>query len=77
MVTLHFGAERVVAMFGYDTIKEALVDHGDEFVWRGNLPIFDKVKKGQGILCFFSWMGVGGGQSEVASQNESHEINWL
>nr|XP_020656534.1 cytochrome P450 2H2-like [Pogona vitticeps] len=50
VVTLHFGAERVVAMFGYDTIKEALVDHGDEFVWRGNLPIFDKVKKGQGII---------------------------
>ncbi|KAJ7344638.1 hypothetical protein JRQ81_000588 [Phrynocephalus forsythii] len=50
VVTLYFGAERVVALFGYETIKEALIGHGNEFASSGNLPLFDNVKKGQGIV---------------------------
>uniref|UniRef100_A0A8D0BGR4 unspecific monooxygenase n=1 Tax=Salvator merianae TaxID=96440 RepID=A0A8D0BGR4_SALMN len=48
--TLHFGEERVVVLHGYEAIKEALTDHGDEFFGRGSLPLADKVLKGQGIV---------------------------
>ncbi|XP_062987235.1 cytochrome P450 2C19-like [Elgaria multicarinata webbii] len=48
--TLYFGAERVVVLYGYDAVKEALIDRGDEFAARGSLPIVDKLTKGQGII---------------------------
>ncbi|KAF7237369.1 Cytochrome P450 2C29 [Varanus komodoensis] len=48
--TMYFGAERVVVLHGYDAIKEALIDRGDEFAARGRLPISDDVIKGLGII---------------------------
>ncbi|XP_061462982.1 cytochrome P450 2C18-like [Rhineura floridana] len=48
--TLYFGAERVVALYGYEAVKEALIDHADEFAARGSLPFFEKINKGQGII---------------------------
>ncbi|XP_066486698.1 cytochrome P450 2C29-like isoform X1 [Tiliqua scincoides] len=48
--TLHFGAERVVALYGYEAIKEALIDRGEEFVARGSLPIADKLNRGLGVI---------------------------
>uniref|UniRef100_A0A8D0BHM2 unspecific monooxygenase n=1 Tax=Salvator merianae TaxID=96440 RepID=A0A8D0BHM2_SALMN len=37
-------------LHGYEAIKEALIDHGDEFIGRGSLPLADKLFKGQGVL---------------------------
>ncbi|XP_042300703.1 cytochrome P450 2C19-like [Sceloporus undulatus] len=48
--TLYFGVECVVVLHGYNAIKEALVDRGEEFAARGKLPIGDVVRKGQGII---------------------------
>ncbi|CAI5764457.1 cytochrome P450 2C19-like [Podarcis lilfordi] len=48
--TMYFGAERVVVLHGYDAVKEALIDRGDEFAARGHLPIADDVNKGLGII---------------------------
>uniref|UniRef100_A0A5F8G284 unspecific monooxygenase n=1 Tax=Monodelphis domestica TaxID=13616 RepID=A0A5F8G284_MONDO len=48
--TLHFGSERVVVLHGYEAVKEALIDHGEEFAARGSLPIIDAVSKGFGLV---------------------------
>ncbi|XP_066484527.1 cytochrome P450 2C23-like [Tiliqua scincoides] len=48
--TVHFGSEPVVVLHGYETVKEALVERGDQFVHRGSLPLVDKTNKGLGIL---------------------------
>ncbi|XP_034962764.2 cytochrome P450 2C29-like isoform X4 [Zootoca vivipara] len=48
--TMYFGAERVVVLHGYDAVKEALIDHGDEFAARGHLPLADDFNKGLGII---------------------------
>lgn len=50
--TLYFGSERVVALHGYEALKEALIDRGDEFSARGRLPLADKLNKGMGRFCF-------------------------
>ncbi|KAL1788473.1 cytochrome P450 [Sigmodon hispidus] len=49
MFTLYFGTQPTVVLHGYETIKEALIDHGEKFAGRGPLPIFDKVTDGLGI----------------------------
>ncbi|XP_069489447.1 cytochrome P450 2A13-like isoform X2 [Ambystoma mexicanum] len=36
--TMHLGMRRVVVLWGYDAVKEALVDHGEEFSGRGPVP---------------------------------------
>ncbi|XP_078240709.1 cytochrome P450 2C18-like [Pogona vitticeps] len=48
--TVHFGGDPVVVLHGYDVIKEALIDRGDEFAPRGPLPLLDKINKGKGII---------------------------
>ncbi|XP_078240733.1 cytochrome P450 2C18-like [Pogona vitticeps] len=48
--TVHFGRSPVVVLHGYDVIKEALIDHADDFAPRGSLPFFDKINKGEGII---------------------------
>uniref|UniRef100_A0A8D0HA98 unspecific monooxygenase n=1 Tax=Sphenodon punctatus TaxID=8508 RepID=A0A8D0HA98_SPHPU len=48
--TLYFGSERVVALYGYETVKEALIDRADEFAARGSLPMADKINKGLGVI---------------------------
>ncbi|XP_053232019.1 cytochrome P450 2C19-like [Podarcis raffonei] len=47
--TMYFGTERVVVLHGYDAVKEALIDRGEEFAARGRLPLADDVNKGLGI----------------------------
>ena len=46
MFTLYFGMKPAVVLHGYETIKEALIGHGEEFSGRGKVPIFDMVLKG-------------------------------
>uniref|UniRef100_A0ABM5FCC2 unspecific monooxygenase n=1 Tax=Pogona vitticeps TaxID=103695 RepID=A0ABM5FCC2_9SAUR len=48
--TVYFGGDPVVVLHGYDAIKEALTDRGDEFAPRGPLPLLDKINKGKGII---------------------------
>ncbi|XP_078500574.1 cytochrome P450 2G1-like isoform X1 [Lissotriton helveticus] len=41
--TLHLGLRRVVILWGYEAVKEALVDQGDDFSGRGAMPTFQSV----------------------------------
>ncbi|XP_036048884.1 cytochrome P450 2C25-like isoform X3 [Onychomys torridus] len=47
--TLYLGRKPTVVLHGYEVVKEALIDHGEEFAGRGNIPIFEKTNKGLGI----------------------------
>ncbi|XP_043332575.1 cytochrome P450 2C19-like isoform X2 [Cervus canadensis] len=48
--TLYFGMKPMVVLHGYEAMKEALIDLGEEFSGRGRLPVNEKVRKGHGIL---------------------------
>ncbi|KAM9070684.1 cytochrome P450 2C23-like isoform 2-T2 [Sarcophilus harrisii] len=48
--TLYFGSQRIVVLYGYKIMKEALIDQGDGFVDRGNIAIFDDIMKRKGIV---------------------------
>ncbi|XP_039217805.1 cytochrome P450 2A13-like isoform X2 [Crotalus tigris] len=47
--TLHLGPRRIVVLSGYEAIKEALVDQGNEFRDRGHHGTFDWIFRGQGV----------------------------
>ncbi|XP_023145810.2 cytochrome P450 2F3-like [Amphiprion ocellaris] len=49
VVTLYVGRQRTVALFGYDVVKEALVDQGDDFTGREQLPFMLKATRGYGL----------------------------
>ncbi|KAL1763828.1 cytochrome P450 2C26, partial [Sigmodon hispidus] len=44
--TLYLGRRPAVVLHGYETVKEALIDHGEEFAGRGIFPVADKFAKG-------------------------------
>ncbi|XP_049416542.1 cytochrome P450 2K1-like [Epinephelus fuscoguttatus] len=48
--TVYFGWKKVVVLAGYRTVKEALVNHAEEFGDREITPIFYDFNKGHGIL---------------------------
>uniref|UniRef100_I3N7E0 unspecific monooxygenase n=1 Tax=Ictidomys tridecemlineatus TaxID=43179 RepID=I3N7E0_ICTTR len=48
--TLYLGLKPSVVLHGYDAVKEALVDLGEEFAGRGSFPLSEKVNKDFGIL---------------------------
>ncbi|XP_050000619.1 cytochrome P450 2C27 isoform X14 [Alexandromys fortis] len=48
--TLYLGMQPTVVLHGYEAVKEALIDHGEEFAGRGSFPIFEKINKGLGIV---------------------------
>ncbi|XP_038201442.1 cytochrome P450 2C26 isoform X1 [Arvicola amphibius] len=48
--TLYLGMKPTVVLHGYEAVKEALVDHGEEFSGRGSFPIAERVNKGLGIV---------------------------
>ena len=37
-----------MVLHGYEAVKEALINHGEEFAGRGTIPVFDKLKKNCG-----------------------------
>uniref|UniRef100_A0A8C5QAK0 Cytochrome P450 n=1 Tax=Leptobrachium leishanense TaxID=445787 RepID=A0A8C5QAK0_9ANUR len=47
--TLYFGPNPVICLSGYETVKEALVDKGEEFGGRGRLPPLEKVIQTYGL----------------------------
>uniref|UniRef100_A0A5F9D062 unspecific monooxygenase n=1 Tax=Oryctolagus cuniculus TaxID=9986 RepID=A0A5F9D062_RABIT len=46
--TVYLGMKPTVVLHGYEAVKEALVDLGEEFAGRGIFPIAEKVNKGLG-----------------------------
>ncbi|XP_023265794.1 cytochrome P450 2K1-like [Seriola lalandi dorsalis] len=48
--TVYFGLKKVVVLAGYRTVKQALVNHAEEFGDREVTPIFYDFNKGHGIL---------------------------
>ncbi|XP_055754651.1 cytochrome P450 2K1-like isoform X2 [Salvelinus fontinalis] len=46
--TVHFGPTKVVILAGYKTVKQALVNHAEEFGDRGMLPVFYDFTNGHG-----------------------------
>ncbi|XP_041516891.1 cytochrome P450 2C55-like isoform X2 [Microtus oregoni] len=48
--TLYLGRKPTVVLHGYKALKEAFIDHGDEFAGRGNFPMAEKIGKGHGIV---------------------------
>ncbi|XP_030075407.1 cytochrome P450 2F3 isoform X3 [Microcaecilia unicolor] len=48
--TLYMGSQPNLVLCGYETIKEALISQGDQFVGRGPCPFFENFTKGNDIL---------------------------
>lgn len=48
VLTVYLGRQRTVVLVGYDAVKEALVDQGDDFSGRGPVPFLFKATKGYG-----------------------------
>ncbi|XP_031420565.1 cytochrome P450 2K1-like isoform X1 [Clupea harengus] len=48
--TVYFGPKKVVVLTGYKTVKQALVNHAEEFGERDITPLFHDLNKGHGIL---------------------------
>lgn len=48
MFTIHLGPRRVVVLYGYDAVKEALVDQAEEFGGRGEQATYNTLFKGYG-----------------------------
>ncbi|CAO2585360.1 Cytochrome P450 2C55 [Lemmus lemmus] len=50
--TLYFGMKPTVVVHGYEAVKEALDDLGEEFSGRGNFPIVERMNNGLGKCAF-------------------------
>uniref|UniRef100_A0A8B9YN10 Cytochrome P450 2C23-like n=1 Tax=Bos mutus grunniens TaxID=30521 RepID=A0A8B9YN10_BOSMU len=48
--TLHLGSQTTVVLHGYEVVKEALIDQGDEFLGRAHFPIIDDTQRGYGLV---------------------------
>ncbi|KAM6184806.1 cytochrome P450 2C19-like [Rhynchocyon petersi] len=48
--TLYFGMKRAVILCGYEAVKEALIDQGEDFSGRGNFPLVEITNRGCGII---------------------------
>ncbi|CAM5129236.1 unnamed protein product [Natator depressus] len=56
---VHLGSRRVVVLWGYKGVKEALVDQAEEFRGRGEMPVFSKDFNGHGIDFLFKFLVIG------------------
>ncbi|XP_073934826.1 cytochrome P450 2C55-like isoform X3 [Castor canadensis] len=48
--TLYFGMKPTVVVHGYEAVKEALDDLGEEFSGRSTFPIIDRTNRGLGVI---------------------------
>lgn len=48
--TLYFGPKPTVVVHGYEAVKEALDDLGEEFSGRGSFPIVERMNNGLGVI---------------------------
>lgn len=44
-----------MVLAGYETIKDALLNHAEEFGERAEIPIFRKMTRGNGKQLFCHW----------------------
>lgn len=49
-MTVGLGPQRTVVLVGYEVVKDALVDHADDFLGRGPLPFLMKPTRGYGSV---------------------------
>ncbi|XP_031202898.1 cytochrome P450 2K6-like [Mastomys coucha] len=47
--SIQMGPRKVVVLSGYETVKDALVNHGNQFGERSQVPIFERLFDGKGI----------------------------
>ncbi|XP_044096791.1 cytochrome P450 2K6-like [Neovison vison] len=48
MYSIQMGPKEVVVLSGYETVKDALVNYGDQFGERSQVPIFERLFEGKG-----------------------------
>ncbi|XP_067319256.1 cytochrome P450 2C19-like isoform X2 [Anolis sagrei] len=48
--TLYFGMDPAVVLYGYEAIKEALIDHGNDFAGRARMPLTERTGGEKGIV---------------------------
>lgn len=48
--TVYFGMNPTVVLYGYEAVKEALIDLGEDFSGRGRVPVAERINKGFGVL---------------------------
>ncbi|XP_040203586.1 cytochrome P450 2C5-like [Rana temporaria] len=48
--SIKIGEEKMVILCGYETVRDALVNHADEFSGRPSIPLFDEIAKGHGVI---------------------------
>ncbi|XP_078251790.1 uncharacterized protein LOC144591607 [Rhinoraja longicauda] len=48
--SIKLGTMKAVVLTGYETVKDALINHPDVFGGRAHVPIFEEVAKGHGII---------------------------
>ncbi|XP_068106851.1 cytochrome P450 2G1-like isoform X2 [Hyperolius riggenbachi] len=48
--TIHMGAKPVVVLCSCDVVKEALVNHAEDFSARGHMPLLEKLSAGHGLV---------------------------
>ncbi|KAF5911223.1 hypothetical protein HPG69_019591, partial [Diceros bicornis minor] len=48
--TLYLGLKPTVVLHGYEAVKEALIDQGEEFSGRGSFPVAERLNRGRGII---------------------------
>ncbi|XP_077147716.1 cytochrome P450 2C14-like isoform X2 [Ranitomeya variabilis] len=48
--TIQLGEQKVVVLCGYETVKDALVNHAEEFSGRPKVPMFEDISKGHGVI---------------------------
>ncbi|XP_077345089.1 cytochrome P450 2K4-like isoform X2 [Lithobates pipiens] len=48
--SLQIGSQKMVVLCGYEMVKDALVNHANEFSGRPNLPAFIELSKGHGLV---------------------------
>jgi hypothetical protein len=53
--TVYLGKKPTVVLHGYEAVKEALVDYGEEFSGRGKSPMPEKITKGLGKFASVQW----------------------
>ncbi|XP_023364820.1 cytochrome P450 2K4-like [Otolemur garnettii] len=47
--SIHMGPKKVVVLSGHETVKDALINYGDQFGERSQVPIFERLFEGKGI----------------------------
>uniref|UniRef100_A0A8C5WLH5 Cytochrome P450 n=1 Tax=Leptobrachium leishanense TaxID=445787 RepID=A0A8C5WLH5_9ANUR len=48
--TIYFGWKPVVVLYGYDTLKDALLGQADDFSGRAIVPVFERIAKRKGLV---------------------------